>query len=1210
MADVGEMFRMFYKKYDRNAVAKEYNTLDVSFCIFNTYKPISFDVEARMKNDCFAIRISSDDVLPPGLMTVIGFYFENYSYDRNCVWTKNEKRIKQFFASGVDELRSYGGKISLNILNDGIQKIVRMMTGCSAYINSVLYLRLCENFNLLEEKNWIEYYKKCEADIDAEKENAHIAKVTKMELSPDWSNPFSDDARAVGIFAQNAVDGLALSLNNLGAVDIEYISQITGLSVKNVIAELSGSVYQNPDKWHECFYKGWETSEEYLSGKVFEKLKSAKKANKKYKGYFRDNVAALEKVLPNKISAEDIYVTPGSPWVPEDIIDDFINYLLGDCDTSNRKTQFHTEHDSSICLWKIPCKTRYKGQVKSNNTYGTKRIEALQIIEKTLNMRPIIVTDEVASYTAKSGKKRVINKQETILAAEKQQIIIKEFQKWIWQDKSRRERLENIYYETYASSIARRYDGGFLSFPKMSEKENLFDYQKNAVARIMFSSNTLLAHEVGSGKTFVMIAAGMKMRQIGISKKNMYVVPNSIVRQWKSLFERLYPKANILCIEPSCFTPNKREKAILDIKNGDYDGIVIAYSCFGEIPVAANVTDDRFDMVCFEDLGINTLFVDEAHNYKNLTIKTKISNVLGISAGGSAKCSDMYEKIRIVQTQNNGKGIVFATGTPITNSLTDAYVMQKYLQFEEMSLINLQSFDAWIGMFAEKVTEAEIGVDTSKFRMTTRFSKFHNLPELGILLASVTDFHSVDKENGIPNLAEYSDDIIPRTDELKLYLESVSKRADIIHAHMIDPKIDNMLKVTTDGRKAALDMRLIDSNVDSTYKSKAAHCAENVMNIYKRTAPKKSTQIIFCDTSTPKPGFNLYDEMKRLLVGMGAVENEIAFIHDAKNEKAREEIFSAMQAGKIRILIGSTFKLGIGVNVQNKLVALHHLDVPWRPADMVQREGRILRQGNENKDVEIYRYITEGSFDAYSWQLLESKQKVISSILSGNADRRSCGEIDDYVLNYAEVKAIAIGSPLLKERVKCANELTRYETLRRKMAETRVSLEVEMLELPNKINHQTELIEKAKADKEFVESNSFLYQKAERKELRERLYKLLIKNELCNKETKAISYRGFDVILPSGMVKHKPFVYIENNGRYRIELGLAKNGILTRIDNYIDNFEQHLETFENNLKNLQKRRQDIAEELSKHKNYSDKIQILKDRIREIDRELGVRNEQY
>ncbi len=1206
MADVSEMFRRFYKKYDRNDVVKEYNTADLSFNIFNTYKPISFDVEARMKNDCFAIQISSDHVLPPGLMTVIGFYFENYSYDRNCVWTKNEKRIKQFFVSGIDEFRSYGGKITLNILNDSIPQIVHIMTGESKYINNVLYLRLCKKFNLLEEKNWIEFYKKCEADIDAEKENARIAEVMRMELPPCWGNSFLNDARAGGVFAQNAADGIALSLNNLGEVDIEYISQITGLSIKDVIAELSGSVYQNPDKWDECFYKGWEISEEYLSGKVFEKLKSAKKANEKYKGYFKDNVAALEKVLPQKVSAEDIYVTPGSPWVPEDIIDDFIQYLLGDCDTSNRKTQFHTEHDSSISLWKIPHKTRYKGQIKSNNTYGTKRIEALQIIEKTLNMRPIIVTDEVASRTAKSGKKRVINKQETILAAEKQQIIIKEFQKWIWQDKSRRERLENIYYETYASSIARRYDGSFLSFPEMSETENLFDYQKNAVARIMFSSNTLLAHEVGSGKTFVMIAAGMKMRQIGISKKNMYVVPNSIIGQWRSLFERLYPKANILCIEPSSFTSNKREKAICDIKNGDYDGIIIAYSCFGEIPVS----DDLCNTVCFEDLDINTLFVDEAHNYKNLTIKTKISNVLGISATGSAKCSDMYEKIRIVQTQNNGRGVVFATGTPITNSLTDAYVMQKYLQFEEMSLINLKSFDAWIGMFAEKVTEAEIGVDTSKFRMTTRFSKFHNLPELGILLAAVTDFHSVDKENGIPNLAEYSDDIIPRTDELKLYLEDISQRADIIHAHMIDPKIDNMLKLTTDGRKAALDMRLVDSEADFNYKSKAAHCAENVMNIYKRTTTQKSTQIIFCDTSTPKLEFNLYDEIKRLLVNMGAAENEIAFIHDAKNEKAREEIFSAMQTGKIRILIGSTFKLGIGVNVQNKLVALHHLDVPWRPADMVQREGRILRQGNENKDVEIYRYITEGSFDAYSWQLLESKQKVISSILSGNADRRSCGEIDDSVLNYAEVKAIAIGNPLLKERVKCANELSRYSTLQQKAVEMRTLLETEIFKMPNKISHQTELIKKAKADKEFAENNSFLYPKAERKELREKLYGLLIKHELCNKETKAISYRGFDVILPSGMVKHKPFVYIENNGRYRIELGLAKNGILTRIDNYIDNFEQHLETFENNLKNLQKRRQDIAEELSKHKNYSDKIQILKDRIREIDKELGVRNEQY
>ena len=424
----------------------------------------------------------------------------------------------------------------------------------------------------------------------------------------------------------------------------------------------------------------------------------------------------------------------------------------------------------------------------------------------------------------------------------------------------------------------------------------------------------------------------------------------------------------------------------------------------------------------------------------------------------------MYEKVRIVQKQNNGRGVVFATGTPITNSLTDAYVMQKYLQYGELTLLGLQNFDSWIGMFAEKVNEMEIDVDTNKFRMATRFSKFHNLPELGTLLASIADFHSVDKQNGIPDFDGYIDDNVSKTDELQLYLDDISARADVIRSRGMDPKIDNMLKVTSDGRKAALDLRLVSPNAVFSYESKAVYCAENVMEIYKRTEKEKSAQLIFCDISTPKASFNLYDEMKQLLVKMGADERKIAFVHDAKTEKERNLLFASVQSGEIRILIGSTFKLGLGVNIQNKLCALHHLDVPWRPADMVQREGRIIRQGNENKKIEIYRYITEGSFDAYSWQILENKQRIISNVLSGSVDSRTCDEIDDAVLDYAEVKALAIGNPLLKERVECANELSRCVTLQRKLLEMRSALEIEKLEIPGKIKRQKELAERAKAD--------------------------------------------------------------------------------------------------------------------------------------------------
>lgn len=1252
MPDIKELFRQFYKKYNYDVIKRAYGTINTALNLFNIYKFVPFEVEVRMKNDCLAMQINSENIVSAELMTVIGFFFENYSFQRNCVWTKDKSNIKNFFVSGIDEFRSYGGKITLNVESDGIQKIVHLMTDNAEKSDDALYLRLCDNFKQLENESWHDLYKKCVEEIETEKDNAHIEEVTSMDLPLDWSNAFSCDERASGVFAENAADGLVLSINNLGEVDIEYISQITGMNLKDVISELGGSIYQNPDRWEECFYKGWETADEYLSGRVLEKLKTAKEADKKYNGYFRNNVKALKAVIPQKISSDDIYITLGSPWVPTDVIDDFIKHLLGDFYAFRKedKDAFKTQYDAENSVWKIPCKTRYKKQVKSSSTYGTDRIEALYIIEKTLNMRPVYVTDEVMSLTSKSGKKRVTNKQETMLATEKQQAIIKEFQNWIWQDEKRKKRLEKIYDDTYASSVIRHYDGSFLSFSGMSEKEKLFDYQKNAVARIMFSPNTLLAHDVGSGKTFVMIAAGMEMRRIGISKKNMYVVPNNIIGQWKDLFERLYPKANVLCIDPSCFSPKKREAVIEEIKNGDYDGIIIAYSCFETVPISKqyyidtmmkeieklnkqmknnklidklqsksrklteaveelkNAADDICDTIYFEDLGINTLFVDEAHNYKNLPIETKISKVLGISTTGSAKCSDMYEKVRIVQKQNNGRGVVFATGTPITNSLTDAYVMQKYLQYGELTLLGLQNFDSWIGMFAEKVNEMEIDVDTSKFRMATRFSKFHNLPELGTLLASIADFHSVDKQNGIPDFDGYADDNVSKTDELQLYLDDISARADVIRSHGIDPKLDNMLKVTSDGRKAALDLRLVNPTAVFSYESKAAHCAENVMEIYKRTEKEKSAQLIFCDISTPKASFNLYDEMKQLLVKMGADEREIAFIHDAKTEKERNLLFASVQSGEIRILIGSTFKLGLGVNIQNKLCALHHLDVPWRPADMVQREGRIIRQGNENKKIEIYRYITEGSFDAYSWQILENKQRIISNVLSGNVDSRTCDEIDDAVLDYAEVKALAIGNPLLKERVECANELSRCVTLQRKLLEMRSALEIEKLEIPGKIKRQKELAERAKADSEFIGKNKFIYKNEERAKLREVLFGLLKENELCDSEHTALSYRGFDVILPAGMFKHKPFVYIKNNGRYRIELGLAKTGILTRIDNFMDNFEKHLAKIGENLEKLKKRKVDIAQELSKDESYSDKIQSLKDRIEEIDKRLGVKNE--
>lgn len=1091
----------------------------------------------------------------------------------------------------------------------------------------------------------IEEQKRREREAQAEKE-AHIKEVTCMDLPLDWENAFTGDSRTQGVHSESIPDALIMSLSNLGRVDIEYISSVTGEDCKNVICALKGSIYQNPDTWGECFYKGWETADEYLSGNLMRKWHTAQKANAEYKGYFKDNIRALEKILPDTLATKDIYITLGSPWVPTDIIDDFITHIL------NLKNNSYsgTKHDELTGTWEIPHKSEYlyRCSVAATHTYGTSRMPALYILERTLNMKTVAVKDKAICHTNASGVKRVINKSETVLALEKQQKMIKAFQRWVWKDEKRKERLEIIFENNFSCVCRRIFDGSFLEFPTMSPSVNLYPHQKNAVARILFSPNTLLAHDVGSGKTYIMIAAGMELKRMGLSYKNLYVVPNNIVGQWEKLFSVMYPDAKLLCVEPKNFTPTKREAVLEQIRDEDFDGIIMAYSCFEQIPLskdfyteqlqetldkisalASNTNkatsklerkkeavrkalsslelamDNMYDTVYFDELGITRLFVDEAHNYKNVPIETKVDKVLGISSKGSKKCQDMMDKVRLVQKQNNGGGVVMATGTPITNSITDAFVMQKYLQSGELGMLDLQSFDSWIGMFAERVTEFEIDVDTSSYRLATRFAKFHNLPELTALLSSIADFYQVDSSVGIPDFDGYKDALISKTSGLAAYLDDISARAELVRRGAVSRSDDNMLKITTDGRKAALDMRLVEPSSGFTYQSKVARCAENVFDIYCETQSDKSTQLIFCDSSTPKSGFNVYDEVKRLLIGMGVPSEEIAFIHDAGTESKREKLFSRLRSGDVRILIGSTFKLGLGVNIQNKLIALHHLDVPWRPADMTQREGRILRQGNENKKVYIYRYITEGSFDAYSWQLLETKQRFISGLLSGSLTERSGSDIESTVLDYAEVKALAVGNPLIKERVETANELTRYLALQRKAIENHIRMEKELMELPARIKRQKELVEKCECDIEFYRSSRKEYSKDERKAIRQKLFSAVKGNVLMGDETLSIVYQGFQIVLPADMTAEKPYIWLQKSGRYYVELGDTETGGLIRIDNYLDNLEKQLEKLKEGLTNLCGRQDALKVEITKKEDYVDMIEKIKQRLEKLDKRLGV-----
>jgi len=1208
---------------NRASISEDYNSISQHSLFRDSHGKNPFSAEIRMKNGILALQLNIDGRISRELVIILCFYFEQFSETKNCVWTRTPKKIKSFFLRGISHLIECGGEITLNIPEEDIPPLVDMLqkenTGNEAHN------MLVAEFHMLEKKSWFEYEKYVEKLLQTKAEKKHIAAVTSMEQPCNWENPFSSDPRVADVSANSPTEGLMLSLNNLGKVDIEYISQITGSTCSEVIKSLKGAIYQNPVSWSECFYKGWETAEEYLSGNVMAKLKIAKTQNEKYNGYFAENVKALTMAIPKHVSTEDIYVTLGSPWVPPDIIDSFISDLFHNTEYRNNP-DYATKFDEMTGMWNIPHKTRFSGRLLAEKTYGTSRMNALHIIERTLNRKSLSVTDTIDYPRNKSGKKRVINKTETLLIHEKQKQIISIFKDWIWRDPARKSRLHKIYEEKYGFRIPRCYNGDFLTFPEMNPSIKLYNYQKNAVARIILSPNALLAHDVGAGKTYTMIAAGMEMRRMGLSKKNLYVVPNTLVGQWKEMFLKLYPSSEVLCIDPKSFAGKNRQKVLDDICNNDYDGIIIAYSSFGLIPATASdhllqlpensfvfsqalgdlsSPEENNRIISFEDLGINTMFVDEAHNFKNVPINTKIKNVLGISPSGSPKCQDMMDKVRIVQKANGGGGIVFATGTPISNSLTDIYVMQKYLQNDELLQIGLGNFDNWVGMFAEQTSDFEIDVTTTNFRIATRFTKFNNMPELSALLSSVSDFYQVEKSGDIPEHQDYIDIVADKTPEFSAYLAEISQRAEAVRNNTVPPDEDNMLKITTDGRKAALDMRLVSSNARQSPGSKATLCAETVFEIYRKTTDSSLTQLIFCDTSIPKSTFNLYDELKSLLTSMGIPKSEIAYIHDAVSENKREELFRKVRDGEIRILIGSTFKLGLGVNVQDRLFALHHLDVPWRPSDMIQREGRILRSGNQNDRVEIYRYITKGSFDAYSWQILESKQRIISSILSGCVTQRMCEEFSDVILNYAEVKALSVGNPLLKKRVEISNALTRNLTLRQRRLETKQEFITEFSAIPCKLEHQRKLLEKCVEDEKFCRENEFTYNQKTRKELRTLIHNSLNQNQLSPEEIPICSYRGFDVVIPANMTMKNPYVYLKRCGKYRVDMGDSITGVLVRIDNFLNEIIKYRKSLNKALDRILLRENEIRKELESKDEYSGIIEELRKELKIIDEKLGV-----
>ena len=853
---------------------------------------------------------------------------------------------------------------------------------------------------------------------------------------------------------ETAAEALAVSLNELGRVDMEYMSRLCGKSETEIAAELSGVIFRVPGT------ERYVTADEYLSGNVREKLREAEAAAKDDASY-SINVEALKAAQPRELTASEIDVRLGATWIEPRYIEQFMVETFQPTYWASRSMSVNYSPYTSE--WHIYGKSAVgANDVNAFSTYGTSRINAYKILENTLNLRDVRIYDKIEE--ADGTERRVLNVKETTLAQQKQQVIKDAFRDWLWKDPKRRETLVAKYNELFNSTRPREYDGSHLTFPGINPEIELREHQRNAIARILYGGNTLLAHEVGAGKTFTMAAAAMEAKRLGLCRKPMFAVPNHLTEQWASEFLRLYPSANVLVATKKDFEPANRKKFCARIATGDYDAVIIGHSQFERIPVSQErqerllrseieeITEginqlkrssgERFsikamektkksleaklkklldspkdDVVTFEELGVDRLFVDEAHSHKNLYYHTKMQNVAGLSSAEAQKSSDMYMKCRYMDELTGSRGVVFATGTPVSNSMTELYTMQRYLQHDTLERLGLGHFDSWAANFGETVTALELAPEGTGYRARTRFSKFFNLPELMNLFREAADIKTADQLNLPKPEVVYHNEVSQPTEIQKKLVQELSERATKVHARMVDPSEDNMLAITNDGRKLGLDQRVVNPLLPDSDGTKVNRCVDNVFRIWQDGAREKLTQLIFCDLSTPGKGFNVYDDIKKKLVARGVPESEIAFIHTADTDMKKKELFAKVRSGNVRVLIGSTAKMGAGTNVQDRLIALHDLDAPWRPGDLEQRKGRIARQGNMNETVHVYRYVTEQTFDSYIWQTLENKQRFISQIMTSKSPVRSCEDADETTLSYAEVKALCAGDPRIREKM-------------------------------------------------------------------------------------------------------------------------------------------------------------------------------------------------
>lgn len=1052
-------------------------------------------------------------------------------------------------------------------------------------------------------------------------------------------------------------DALERCVDRLGRVDLPLIGSLAKASPADVLAALRGSIYYDPEKGQ------FVTSDEYLSGNIMIRLKKAKafkeKGGELPEGADMDeNIAALEAVMPKRIEAGQIKATIGSPWIPTWVYRDFIIALIGIKSTSGRPA-LQVEYIRSANHYIIRGKKHFVDFTRAKLTYGTERMNAFEIIERLLNSRELAVYDSYVPY-GKDQVTRKINKAETLLIQAKAKQITERFNYWLFKDEPRRTKLLDYYNECFCAIRPRHFDGSGMLLPGKNPDVKLQKYQLDAIKRVVSSKNVLLAHQVGAGKTYVMAAAAMELRRLGISKRNLIIVPNNILDQWSSEFLTLYPDASILVVEPKSFTPNSRKRVLRNIMDNDYDAVIMSYTSFSLIPLSGEerereltntlesislamrdvINNEAYavlnrssarighrlqklweeeqeysaDTIFFDDLEIDTLFVDEAHNFKNISIETKHGSLPGLNTKGSKRCDDLMAKIRFIQRTHDGRGVVFATGTPITNSVSDLYTMQRYLGYEHMDELNMLEFDNWIKMFSEVTEEFEVEANGVGYRLRKRLSRYYNLPELSLLFSDIADLYFTgDVDRKLPKEVETVNCIVESSPSLRAYINSLAERAERVKAGEVPRTEDNMLKITTDGRKAALDMRLVDRDAEDEPGSKLNTCVRNVFEIWQKSG--RLTQLVFLDQSTPKDGFNLYDDIKNKLVARGVPAEEIAFVHDAVNDSMRSSLFNKVRKGRIRILIGSTFKLGTGSNVQNYLVAVHHLDIPWRPSDVTQRDGRMLRQGNRNESVCIYRYVTNGSFDAYSWQLLENKQRFISQIVNGDYPNRTGDEVDEIVLTYSEVKSLAVGNPLIKRRIELETELQRKLMLKSKHERRRMEAGEELMKLPAKRIELEKLCKVFAADSALLEKNNtsssgFIMQLGDetyykRREAGERIIELLAENAFIRDNKLIGSYRGFGIYLANDLIDARRIFLLTGTGSYRSDLSESAVGIVTRMDNCLNAIGSRLDDARMKLERLDADEEELISERDKPYEFDDEIQSIRQELKSVNKELGM-----